>query len=77
MSDLPEDPIYTQSPYFDFYDAVNSYGFDWDSFKENNFSDFIEKTFIIDFIEFRKSYIKRDYHEKIRKLAHKFKGSFS
>lgn len=74
---VPEEPIYIQPPIFDFYDACESLGFDWKSFKENNFTKFIEKTFIIDFIEMRKAYIKRDYYEKVRKLAHLFKGSFS
>jgi hypothetical protein len=69
--------IFKQPPYFDFYEAVSNYGFDFDTFKKNNFHAFITSTFINDFIEFRKAYLKRDYHEKVRKLAHKFKGSFS
>jgi hypothetical protein len=69
--------IFRQPPYFDFYDAVVNYGFDFDTFKKNNFSSFITNTFLTDFIEFRRAYLKRDYHEKVRKLAHKFKGSFS
>jgi hypothetical protein len=70
-------PIFRQSPHFDFYESVTNLGFDFDSFKKDNFSQFITNTYINDFIEFRKAYIKRDYHEKVRKLAHKFKGSFS
>ena len=70
-------PIFKQLPYFDFYEAVNNYGFDFDSFKKENFTSFLNSTFVNDFIEFRRAYIKRDYHEKVRKLAHKFKGSFS
>jgi hypothetical protein len=70
-------PIFKQSPYFDFYDAVVNFGFDFSAFKKDNFASFINNTFINDFIEFRRAYIKRDYHDKVRKLAHKFKGSFS
>jgi hypothetical protein len=72
-----QSPLMSQSPYFDFNDAIENYGFDWASFSLNNFESFIQKTFITDFIKFRLSYIKRDYHEGVRKLAHKFKGSFS
>jgi hypothetical protein len=70
-------PMFKQIPYFDFYDAVANYGFDFHAFKKDGFSGFVNNTFITDFIEFRRAYIKRDYHEKVRKLAHKFKGSFS
>ena len=70
-------PILTQLPYFDFNDAIENYGFDWSSFSLNNFESFIKNTFITDFIKFRLSFIKRDYLEGVRKLAHKFKGSFS
>ncbi len=69
-------PIMTQTPYFDFNDAIENYGFDWDTFSLNNFEEFIVKTFITDFIKFRTSYIKRDYTEGVKRLAHKFKGSF-
>jgi hypothetical protein len=74
---VPDEPIFRQSPHFDFFDASENLGFDWASFKENNFKKFIEKTFITDFIELRKAYIKREYHEKVRKLSHLFKGSFA
>jgi hypothetical protein len=69
--------IFRQSPYFDFYEAVVNFGFDFETFSKNNFCAFITSTFLTDFIEFRRAYLKRDYHEKVRKLAHKFKGSFS
>ena len=69
--------VMSQPPYFDFINSIDNYGFDWDSFCENNFEQFIKKTFIDDFLNFRKAYIRRDYHENVRKLAHKFKGSFS
>ncbi len=77
FENVPEDPIYMQPPHFDFFNASENLGFDWKSFKDYNFKNFIEKTYITDFIEMRKSYIKRDYHHKVRKLAHQFKGSFS
>lgn len=70
-------PLLTQTPLFDFNDAIENYGFDWATFSIDNFEDFIIKTFITDFIKFRISYIKRDYHEGVKRLAHKFKGSFS
>ncbi len=77
MEEVPNEEIYKQLPHFDFYDASENLGFDWVSFKENNFKNFIEKMIITNFIEIRKAYIKRDYHEKVRKLAHLFKGSFA
>lgn len=71
-----DDPVYINRPYFDFNEAFENYGFDMKSFMENNFSMFISKTYIEDFIAMRKFYILRNY-ERVRLLAHKFKGSFS
>jgi hypothetical protein len=62
-------------PYYDFVEAEN-FGCSLDDIAENNFNVFITNTFIIDLIKLRKSYIIRDFVE-VRKVAHKFKGSFS
>jgi hypothetical protein len=63
-------------PYFNIYESIESYGFDLNSFIENGFGQFIQHTYLSDFIEFRKAYIIRDF-VKVRFYAHKFKGSFS
>jgi hypothetical protein len=69
-------PIFKQIPYFDFYDAVANYGFDFDSFMKNGFSDFVNETLINDYINFRRAYVKRDYHEKVLLFVDKLKGCF-
>jgi hypothetical protein len=63
-------------PYFNIYESIESYGLELDSFMENGFEQFIQHTFLNDFIEFRKAYIVRDFI-KLRFYAHKFKGSFA
>lgn len=68
--------ILTNVPYYDFYDACENYGFDLADFIKDGFDSFIDSTYIKDLIKLRKSYIIRDYVE-VRKIAHKFKGSFS
>lgn len=60
---------------FNFYEAIETYGFDFDSFAENNFEKFIETTFLNDFMIFRKGYLLRDFLQ-VRFYAHKFKGIF-
>jgi hypothetical protein len=63
------------NPYFDFNDAQENFGFDYESFSQNGFGQFIKDVFISDFISFRKYYISRNY-DKVRFYAHKFKGAF-
>ena len=60
---------------FDFYEAIENYGFDFDDFSANNFENFINTTFINDFIVFRKSYSSKDLNQA-QFYAHKFKGLF-
>jgi hypothetical protein len=60
---------------YDFNEAIDNYGFDFDNFSEKNFESFIKTTFITDFITFRKSYLMRDFIQ-VRFYAHKFKGLF-
>ena len=60
---------------YDFNEAIDNYGFDFDNFAERNFESFIQTTFITDFIMFRKSYLTRDFIQ-VRFYAHKFKGLF-
>ena len=60
---------------YDFNEAIDNYGFDFDNFSEKNFESFIKTTFITDFITFRKSYLQRDFIQ-VRFYAHKFKGLF-
>ena len=60
---------------YDFNEAIDNYGFDFDNFSEKNFENFIKTTFITDFIIFRKSYLMRDFIQ-VRFYAHKFKGLF-
>ena len=60
---------------YDFNEAIDNYGFDFDNFSEKNFESFIQTTFITDFIMFRKSYLMRDFIQ-VRFYAHKFKGLF-
>ena len=61
---------------YDFNEAIDNYGFDFDNFSEKNFENFIKTTFITDFIIFRKSYLMRDFIQ-VRFYAHKFKGLFN
>jgi hypothetical protein len=63
----------------DFYNfslAQEEFGFDYESFIQFGFKTFLEETFIKDLIDFRKSYISRNYIS-VRFIAHKFKGSFA
>ena len=60
---------------YDFNEAIDNYGFDFDNFSEKNFESFIQTTFVTDFIMFRKSYLTRDFIQ-VRFYAHKFKGLF-
>lgn len=61
--------------YFDFYEASENYGFDFELFIKDNFSKFFEETYLKDFIDMRKYYIKGEL-ENVKFLAHKFKGIF-
>jgi hypothetical protein len=60
---------------YDFYEAIENYGFDFDDFSDNNFENFINTTFINDFIIFRKSFSIKDLNQ-VKFYAHKFKGLF-
>lgn len=64
----------TMLPYFDLNEAIENYGFDFDSFKENNFQDFIVKL-TEEYETMRKSYIIKDLI-KVRAITHKLKGLF-
>jgi len=61
--------------FYNFTIAAEDFGFDYDNFIKDGFVKFLEETFIRDFIEFRKNYLKRNYSQ-VRFLAHKFKGGF-
>jgi hypothetical protein len=61
--------------FFNFNDAIENYGFDFNTFMSDGFAKFIKETFIDNFINFRKAYIMRDYPQ-LKFYAHKFKGSF-
>ena len=60
---------------FDFYEAIDSYGFDFDTFSEKNFESFVQSIVITDFTAFRRNYLMRDFFQ-VRFYAHKFKGVF-
>jgi len=62
-------------PFFDFNEAIENYGFDFDSFSTEGFSKFLKETYVDNFIDFRKAFIMKDFN-KVRFFAHKFKGSF-
>jgi hypothetical protein len=62
-------------PYFDFIEAIENYGFDFELFSADGFSKFLRETYLNNFIELRKAFILKDFL-KIRFFAHKFKGSF-
>lgn len=64
----------TNPPYFDFVDAEENYGFDFESFQEQSFTSFLQD-FISDYIKLRIAYIARDMNN-VRNLTHKFKGIF-
>ena len=68
--------ILTQHPYFDFYESIEEYGFDFEGFIKDGFHDFLKDTFIKDFITLRQAYISIDF-PRVRFVAHKFKGSFA
>lgn len=72
--DIPEELLKNGDKY-DFQEAIENYGFDFESFAEKNFEKFIESTFITDFISFRRGYLTRDFIQ-VRFYAHKFKGVF-
>lgn len=78
MSTLVEgipDELLKNGDLFDFYEAIDNYGFGFEEFAENNFKSFIEVTFITDFISLRKAYLIRDFIQ-LRLVAHKLKGLF-
>lgn len=69
-----ENEFLTNDPYFDLNEAIENYGFDFESFQENNFESFIQGL-IDDYTLIRKSFILKDLC-KARSIAHKFKGLF-
>ena len=74
VENLPEEDL-KNGDLFNFYVAMEDYGFDFESFATDNFHNFISSTFIGDFISFRKAYLMRDLLQ-VRFYAHKFKGVF-
>lgn len=70
-----DDPFIDHDNYFNFTYANEELGFDFDTFSINGFSDFLQTVFIVDFINYRKNFILRNYIP-FREAAHKFKGSF-
>lgn len=68
-----EEPVFINPPYFNFFEATDSYGFDFVSFEDNQFSKFINDTFLVDFITMRKAFIQRHYKD-VKDKAHKLKG---
>lgn len=62
-------------PYFNFINAIDELGFDFDSFKKNNFREFINN-FIKQYRDLRTVFIKKDINEFKRKI-HAIKGAFS
>lgn len=75
MADNISKDLLKNGDIYNFDEAIETYGFDFESFAENNFEKFIETTFLNDFIIFRKSYLIRDFLQ-VRFYAHKFKGIF-
>ena len=61
---------------FDFDLAANTYYFPVDELIENGFQDFINNKLIGDFIQIRKSFMKKEYQE-VRNLSHKLKSVYS
>ena len=77
MDDIQYDQsILIQTPFFDFYDAIENYGFNFEEFKANGFSDFVQRTYSVIFIKLRKSYIQRNIVE-FRNTVHTLKGVFA
>lgn len=74
MNNIPED-LLKNGELYNFIEAEEDYGLDFEDFSTNNFKEFIENTFKKDFIAFRKAYLLRDM-KTVRFYAHKFKGSF-
>ena len=72
--DIPKEYLKKDS-IFNFDEAIEEFAFDFDDFMNNNFSKFIQSTFIDDFISFRRFYLERNY-DKIGFYSHKFKGNF-
>ena len=67
--------ILKKEPYFDFFEAVENYGFDFEEFSLNGFQKLIKEVLLESFIQLRKAFITRDF-EKVRFYAHRLKGSF-
>jgi len=74
--DIENEELMKDSHYYNFFVAIDTFGFDFDTFIQNGFATFIQETYIKDFIDCRKSYITRNF-SYIRFIAHKFKGCFS
>lgn len=72
--DIPKE-LLKNGELYDFYTAIEEFGFDWEEFSNNNFQILIEETFINNFISFRKGYLERDF-TKMQFFSHKFKGQF-
>jgi hypothetical protein len=68
--------LFTNRPYFDFYEAIENYGLDFEQLSGDSFSQFIRDSLITDFIVLRKSFLLRNYKE-VRDKAHKLKGCFA
>jgi hypothetical protein len=62
-------------PFFDFYESIENYGFDFDIFQSDGFAKFIRDIYIGNFINFRKAFIMKDFYQ-LKFYAHKFKGTF-
>ena len=75
MSDFPFDTKYLiNEPYFNFYNAIEELGFEFESFQQENFREFIDN-FSNNYFKMRISYIKRDYFN-LKKFLHSLKGIF-
>ncbi len=75
MSEFPFDIKYLiNEPYFNFHNAVEELGFEFENFQQENFKEFIDN-FCNNYYKTRISFIKRDYFQLKRHL-HSLKGIF-
>lgn len=59
------DPVFINEPYFNFFIAVEDWGFDFTSFEQDGFKAFLKQTYLEDFIGLRRGHISRDYSKMI------------
>jgi hypothetical protein len=67
--------ILKEYPYYDFHEAIEECGFDFDQFVENGFKEFLNYVYLGDFLKLRESFLDQDLNN-FYFIAHKFKSSF-